>query len=296
MGRVLRTRRKLDYAGIIGKYDRLSFVSKRKPATKIIRINAANGRALAAPTLTSWNFPGIHQDVTYHDDLGQALGWGMRTGDEIFLPFAWLDLNARTIWQGLEQEVRGLAADPTACAHFDQITTDMRQWLANTRITECVGEAAAAIYVLQRHVGCQMIWGYHIHAGTGIDQIWEIANQGGGTDFLIVEAKGPGASLNSSLFVPPGYSQMEEGWIANHLHSMFHNKHAAGQRIVNALNLQFVKAHPNYMGGSKSYFGLAPTSAHRRSASRVFGIVVQARWVADGRLGWRASALTQYFT
>jgi len=296
MGRVLRKQRKIDYAKIERRYDRYSFISTKKPKTQVIRINAANGRARAAPPLTSWPFLGIHQDVTYYDDIGLGSGFGVRAGNEIFLPFAWLDLQGAAIWQGLEQEVQGLSGDATACRHFDQIATDMRQLLANTRITECVGEAAAAMYVLQRHMGYQMIWGYHIHSGTGIDQIWEIANQGGGTDFLIVEAKGPGANLNFSLFVPPGYSQMEEGWITNHLYSMSRNSHAAGQRIVNAMGLQFVNAFPNYMGASKSYYGLAKNSAHKRSPSRVFGTVVQAQWLADGRLSYQASPLVQYFT
>ncbi|WP_333676231.1 hypothetical protein [Dyella sp.] len=296
MGRSLRARKKVDYAGILHKYDKHSFVSTKKPKTKVIRINAANGRALAAPVLTSWPFLGMHQDVTYHDDLNNTFGWNLRTTNEIYLPFAWLDVHGQAVWQGLEQEVAGLGGDAVACQHFDQIATDMRQLLANTRITECVGEAAAAIYVLERHPGLQMIWGYHVHSGTGIDQIWEIPNQSGGTDFLIVEAKGPGANLNFSVFVPPGYSQMEEGWIANHLYSMSQNNHAAGLKIVNALGLQFVNAYPNYQGATKSYYGLAGTSRHKQSASRVYGTVVQAQWLSDGRLGYSASPVVQYFT
>jgi hypothetical protein len=296
MGRTLRARKKVDYAAVVRKYDKYSFVSIKKPKTKVIRINFANGRAHAAPTLTSWPVAGMHQDVTYHNDLSNAAGWNVRAGDEIFLPFAWLDIHRPAIWQGLEQEVAGLGNDPVACQHFNQITTDMRALLANTRITECVGEAAAAIYVLQQHPGCQMTWGYHVHSGTGIDQIWAAANTSGGTDFLIVEAKGPGAGLNFSVFVPPGYSQMQEGWIANHLHSMSQNGHAAGVAIVNAMGLQFVNAHPNYMGASKSYYGLAATSAHKQSASRVFGTVVQAQWRADGRLGYTHTPLVRYFT
>jgi len=296
MGRSLRAKKKVDYAGILNKYDKFTFVSSRKPKTKIIRINAANGRAHAAPTLTTWPFLGMHQDVTYYNDLNHAPGWNQRTQDEIFLPFAWLDVHGGAVWQGLEQEVAGLGADAFACQHFDQIAIDLRQLLANTRITECVGEAAAAIYVLERHPAFQMIWGYHVHSGTGIDQIWERPNQAGGSDFLIVEAKGPGAGLNFSGFVPPGYSQMQEGWIANHLYSMSQNHHAAGLRIVNALGLQFVNAHPNYLGATKSYYGLAPTSGHKQSASRVFGTVVQAQWSADGRLGYNHSAWVRYFT
>lgn len=293
--RSLRARKKVDYSRIEKRYDKLSFISSRKPKQKIIRINAANGRAHAAPPLTTWPFPAMHQDVTYYSDLNQQ-GWNVRTGDEIFLPFAWLDVHG-SAWQGLEQEVAGLGADACACQHFDSIATDMRQLLANPRITECVGEAAAAIWVLEQHRGFRMTWGYHIHSGTGIDQIWEMANLAGGTDFLIVEAKGPGANLNFQLFVPPGYRQMEEGWVANHLYSMDRNNHAAGQRIVNVLGLKFVNAHPHYGGASKSYYGVAPTGKPKPAcASRVFGVVVQARWLADGRLGYSASAPVQYFT
>ncbi|MBV6888395.1 hypothetical protein KWH47_12660 [Xanthomonas campestris pv. spermacoces] len=297
MGRVLRSKAKVDYAAVTGRYDRYSFISPKKPKRpKIIRINAANGRANAAPPLTSWPPHGMHRDVVYHDDLNNAFGWGVRANNEIFLPFAWLDIHSHAIWQGLEQEVAGLGADAQACQHFDAIAQDMRALLANTRITECVGEAAAAACVLERYPGGNMIWGYHLHWGTGIDQIWEYPRGGGVSDFLIVEAKGPGAGLNFSLFVPPGYSQMEAGWIANHLYSMDNNGHAAGQRIVAAMRMQFVNAHPNYMGASKSYYGLSPTSPHRQSASRVYGMVVTAQWRADGRLGYVPSKRTRYFT
>jgi len=296
MGKPQRSKAKVDYAAIVGRYDRYSFVSPKKPKRqKVIRINAANGRANAAPPLTSWPPQGMHRDVVYYGDLGVGSGWGVRASNEVFLPFALLDIHRRTIWQGLEQEVAGLAADAQACQHFDAIAQDMRVLLANTRITECVGEAAAAICVLDLHPGGNMIWGYHLHAGTGIDQIWEYPKGGGVSDFLIVEAKGPGAGLNFSLFVPPGYSQMEEGWIANHLCSMDRNGHPAGQRIVNAMGLRFINAHPNYMGASKSYYGVGPTSKHKQSKSRVFGMMVTAQWRADGRLGYVQSGLTRHF-
>lgn len=296
MGRVLRNKAKVDYAAVTGRYDRYSFISPKKPKRpKVIRINAANGRANAAPPLTSWPPLGMHRDVTYHDDLRNSLGWGVRANDEIFLPFAWLDIKTNAIWQGLEQKVAGLAADDQACQHFDEIAQDMRRLLANTRITECVGEAAAAICMFDRYPGYSMIWGYHLHAGTGIDQIWELPNGNGGWDFLIVEAKGPGAGLNSSLFVPPNYSQMQSGWIANHLYSMDRNGHTAGQRIVNAMRMRFTNAHPNYLGASKSYYGLSPTSQHRQSTSRVFGIVVTARWRSDGRLSYTCTPPTRHF-
>jgi hypothetical protein len=121
-------------------------------------------------------------------------------------------------------------------------------------------------------------------------------NQAGGTDFLIVEAKGPGANLTSSVFVPPNYSQMEQGWVTNHLHSMNNNKHPAGVSIVNALRLQFEIEHKGYNGASKNYWGLAAASGHKGSASRVYGTVVHARWLSDGRLSYNPDAWVQYFT
>ncbi|RUL77713.1 hypothetical protein [Dyella choica] len=294
--RVLRARKKVDYGRIEKTYDHCSFISTKKPKARIININVANGRMRAAPPLTSWPFPGMHQAVTYYPDLNNAEGWNTRRGDEIFMPFACLNVKGEAVWQGLEQEVAGLSADPAACAHFDQIAISMRASQKSSDITECVGEAAAAIYVLEQHPGYKMTWGYYIHSGTGIDQIWEKPNNAGGTDFLIVEAKGPGASVNSSVFVPPGYSQMDEGWVANHLYSMSNNGRAAGQRIVNALGLQFVNAYPNFSGAIKSYYGLAQTSRHKQSASRVYGTVVEAQWLSDGRLGHNHSTWVRYFT
>ncbi|MCB1908963.1 MAG: hypothetical protein KDH15_16475 [Rhodocyclaceae bacterium] len=292
-----RAKKKTNYRNIVKRYDKFSFVSPATASkTKVITINAANGRAKAAPPIANWPFLGVHHQVQYSDDIKHDLLWGVRSSDEIFLPFAWLNVKGPAVWQGLEQDVDGVSGDAEVQGHFDAISRDMRSLLAGHRITECVGEAAAAICVLNDFKGFKMIWGYHLHSGTGIDQIWEKDNGNGTSDFLIVEAKGPGAGLNFSFFVPPGFAQMEEGWVANHLYSMDRNSHAAGQRIVNALGLAFANLHPNYGGASKSYFGLSNGSKHKQAASRVFGIVATASWLSDGRLWFTRSQPVQYFT
>lgn len=293
MGRVLRVRRKIDYHKINHKYDKYSFKSEKVVKVKVHKFSGMVGRASSAPPLTSWPPMGMHGGVTYFADITTDPNWRNGTADTVWMPFRLLDITGLQ-WQGISQVVAGADADAEARAHFDDVRLSLRTALVGTRITEAVGEAAAAMYVLENHPGYQMTWGAHVHAGTGIDQIWRYTHGNGACDYLIVEAKGPGATLLFSPFLPTGYNQMEFGWVINHLHSMNQNGHAAGQDIVAKKGLVFAVAHPHYNGGSKSYYGLHPTSAHATRPSRVFGIVVTAQWRADGSLGYNATARVQY--
>jgi hypothetical protein len=291
MGRSLRTKKRVDYAKVLNKYDNDSFV----PATsfKKRRVHpTAPGRANAAPTLTSWPFYGMHQGVDYIADINSDVAWGLQLQDDVRLPFAHLSLRGTHKWQGLIQQAptNGCA---TVRAHFDAVTTAMLTATSNPAITECVGEAAAAMAMLER-AGWEMIWGFHLHAGTGIDQIWRRPIAHGRYSYMIVEAKGPGAGLNSGNWVPPNYGQMQLGWVVNHLYSMRQNGHAAGIEVCDALNLAFQVAYPNYNGAIKSYYGLAPTSGHAAGASRLTGIVITANWRSDGRLRFYRSHVINY--
>ncbi len=300
MGKSTRTTRtssgskaRVDYNKINHKYDKFSFVSARHTPKKAFRFTGLVGRASSAPPLTNWPPLGMHTGVNYFADIANDAGWKDGSADTIWLPFNLLDVGT-VGWQGLSQTVAGADADLNARAHFDHVNGTLRVANRSTRITEAVGEAAAAIYMLENHAGYTMIWGAHVHAGTGIDQIWKRTNHGGSVDYIIVEAKGPGATLLQSSFVPSGYNQMEFGWVVNHLYSMQQNGHAAGTDIVAKLGLKFAVAHKNFGGASKSYYGLAGDSAHKTKASRVFGVVVTAQWLSNGRLGYSASALQRY--
>jgi hypothetical protein len=290
MGRSQRQRKRVDYAKVIHKYDKYDF----KPSTvkpKFKAVTGFAGRARAAPTLTTWPFQGMHQGLEYVDDItGQA--WTLAAlADDVKLPFAWLDpgpLKAK--WQGLVQAV-AMNGDAAARLHFNAVSAKLANANSNPTITEAVGEAAAAMAMLALG-GWEMTWGFHLHAGTGIDQIWRRNLGNGSYAYRIVEAKGPGAGLSAGLFVPPGYAQMDAGWVINHLQSMNANGHAAGTEIVVALGLTFNVAFPNYLGATKSYHGLA--SASPAAANRLSGQVFTAQWQADGTLGWQASPVIAY--
>lgn len=293
MGRVLRKKKKVDYHAAIHKYDKLGFAKSRTLTVKVARQAGLAGRAASAPVLTTWPPLGMHGSVTYFADIANDPNWQNGAADTIWLPFRMLDIQSAG-WQGLAEVVAGVDADQNARDHFDDVSGTLRAAYSGTRITEAVGEAAAAICILENYPGYQMIWGAHLHAGIGIDQIWRLDNHNGSFDYLIVEAKGPGAGLIYSPFLPPNYNQMELGWVINHLYSMDNNWHAAGQEIVANLGLHFAVAHRNYGGGTKSYYGLAPNSQHLTRPSRVFGLVVTAQWGPNGCLRYQQGAQVQY--
>lgn len=291
MGRTLRTQKRVDYANVLSKYDKHSF-SGGAGIKKKRSHPAVPGRAKAAPIIKGWPFVGMHQDVEYIDDISADLQWGVRLPDDVRLPFANLDPQGKVKSQGLIQQVP-MNGCLNARAHFDAITAKMLTANSNHVITECVGEAAAAMAMLEAG-NWEMIWGFHIHAGTGIDQIWRRLANNGKYEYRIVEAKGPEQDLNSGLWVPPNYAQMDFGWVVNHLYSMQQNGHPAGVEVCSALRLAFQVAHANYGGASKSYYGLAPASRHVGSGSRLTGRVITAKWEADGRLRYERSQVIHY--
>jgi hypothetical protein len=292
MTRALRQQKRVDYQKVVRKYDRDSFVTS-KPLRRVAKLaHGIAGRANAAPSMASWPVAGMHAHVEYFDDIAGDPQWSTLLPDDVQLPFAHLDIACAHKWQGIKQQV-AMNGSASVRAHFDTVSAKMRIATSNPAITECVGEAAAAM-AMAAMPGWDMIWGAHIHSGTGIDQIWRRSLGGAYREYRIVEAKGPGASLGSGLWVPPGYGQMEFGWVINHLRSMQQNGHAAGVEICNALGLVFQIAHQNYGGAAKSYHGLSPASAHAASGNRLTGVVVTASWQADGRLDAVSNALTIY--
>ena len=292
MGRTLRAKKKVNYRHVQNKYDKLGFEKSKTITIKVSKFSGVVGRASSAPPLTTWPFLGMNGSVGYYDDLTDV-NWNGGAADTVWLPFKLLDIN-NVNWQGLSQIVTGKDADANAVLHFDSVRSTLRIAHSSTKVTEAVGEAAAAICMLENFPGYVMTWGAHVHSGTGIDQIWRLNNGNGSFRYLIVEAKGPGAGLIESVFLPPNYNQMELGWVVNHLYSMDKNGHAAGREIVANLGLKFTVAHKNYGGGSKSYYGLDVSSQHKTRPSSLHGIVVTARWLSDGRLGYTASSAVNY--
>lgn len=290
MGRILRARKTPDYHAKLHKYDKYSF--KPSPPLSKVKLVAPPfaGRANAAPPFTSWPVAGMHTDVVYCADIAASPIW-VGGGNLVQLPFAHLDVDPlKAKCQGLVQEVP-IGGDAAARLHFDEVFAKLLIAKNNPSITEAVGEAAAAMAMLAAG-GWEMRWGFHLHAGTGIDQIWRKAIGHGLYAYHVVEAKGPGAGLTPGLFVPPNYAQMEFGWVINHLCSMQQIGHAAGTEIALALGLTFNVAHPNFSGASKSYAGLASKASN--ATNRLTGQVFTATWLADGRLSWVASPPISY--
>jgi len=283
MGRPERKVKRVDYARALNKYDGESFISTTGFKTKRRRHPTASGRANAAPTLTRWPFNGMHHSVEYVADINSDMSWSIQFDDDVQLPFAHLSIRHANKWQGLIQQV-SMDGCPVVRAHFNAITSAMLAAKSNPVITECVGEAAAAMAMLDDAEDWEMIWGFHLHSGTGIDQIWRASIGNGLYKYRIVEAKGPGASLNWNPFLPPDYNQMQLGWVLNHLYSMQQNKHSAGVDICTDLKLAFKNLHPNFDGAAKSYWGLASPVKSSNTNSRLTGVVVTARWLSDGRL------------
>lgn len=289
-----RKAKRVDYSKVQNKYDKFGFLPAKKSVTpKASKFAGLAGRASSAHPLATWPVHGMHASVGYYDDIAADMTWDDGSVDSVWLPFNLLDIST-VGWQGLSQTVAGKDADAEAAQHFGNVQTTLRTATMGTRITEAVGEAAAAIYILENYPGYTMTWGAHVHSGTGIDQIWRRTNVNGSNSYLIVEAKGPGASLGFSAFIPPNYSQMEEGWVVNHLYSMNKNNHLAGQQIVADLGLAFRVAYPNYGGVTKSYMGLHANSQHATKASTIHGVTVTANWLADGRLSYHASPVSKY--
>ena len=79
------------------------------------------------------------------------------------------------------------------------------------KVTEAVGEHEATLHMLQKYPDAELLWGFS--AGTGIDQVWAVGMPDP-TSYLIVEAKGPGASLSTSAAKG---DQMSKMWVQNSL-------------------------------------------------------------------------------
>jgi hypothetical protein len=81
------------------------------------------------------------------------------------------------------------------------------------KITEAKGEHAATLWCLQTLKGYELRSGFS--AGVGIDQVWAKKNTAGKvTDYALVEAKGPGATLSTAANKG---DQMSKQWVKSSL-------------------------------------------------------------------------------
>jgi len=266
------------------KYDQISFRAPRvnlKPRTFVLHV----GRSRAAPPIVRWPCPNMSEHVQYVRNPKTHPVWTNPGPADIRLPFKHLDVTTIGL-QGLIIDFMPLSRTPSARAHFDAITTAMTTPRKGQDITEAVGEAAAAMAAMALHRGFEMLWGFDVHSGAGIDQIWW-NNDSRSPCYLVVEAKGPNAGLSSgALGNPRGYGQMEPLWVIDRLGRMRGGAGAAvADQILRDLALRIIVAHPSFGGGIKSYYGCVPDKGKQRIGTLV-GLTVTARWQADGMLGY----------
>ncbi len=79
------------------------------------------------------------------------------------------------------------------------------------KVTEAIGETGTARHMRQNHPGYEMVSGFA--PGTGYDQVYVKRNAAGEvTEYMVVEAKGPGAELSTKAKKGP---QMSQKWVKN---------------------------------------------------------------------------------
>lgn len=120
--------------------------------------------------------------------------------------------------------------------------------------TEVLGELAA-LHVMMTWpsmLGYEMVMPADPGHGRGIDQLWRKGPANAPTEYLVVEAKGPGAKLSATT------GQMSEAWVISRL-----------QQLANGSAPQDVKAHAARA---------ADAIQKKKKSPRVRGIVLRAKW------------------
>ena len=98
------------------------------------------------------------------------------------------------------------------------------------KITEAIGEHEATLLVIQQYAAAQ--GNYELRsgfsAGVGIDQIWYSAEE---DTYMLVEAKGPGATLSTAAAKG---DQMSKQWVRNSLNSIVNSPSSSDQDVADA--------------------------------------------------------------
>jgi hypothetical protein len=99
-------------------------------------------------------------------------------------------------------------------------------------VTESKGERAAAKEIERLHPDWELATGFE--PGTGFDQVY-IKRAADGTieEYIIVEAKGPGAKLSTGAKKGP---QMSKKWVNNTVDDMARDGDQLGLDLQNAMN------------------------------------------------------------
>lgn len=300
------------YGGILKSFDQTIRdqvkYNEHKPP-KPPSTTSVNGRCPSAPPVSTVTMPAHGKTIvtTLTDPA-----WTSATKSQVKLAYFRLD-GANDSMQGLIQNCLDIVGylvtwggqAQALLDHFTEITAAMVKNHRLEEVTECTGEAAAAIGVLDKY-GSQyrMLWGFGQHSGAGIDQIWGKPNPNAGqpgepdfSDYLIVEAKGVGQVLASKNYVPPDIQdQMSKGWIVNNIERMVGNTgDAIARGIKDDIGLDIRVTWPNYNGASKSYYGLPSGWGGKTGKATLHAQVYTAEWTSTGLLSYQFKDLGQYF-
>lgn len=285
-------------------YSHASFATPRKRVK--VKRSGTGGRSASAPpatavaTITGGGTP----NTTYFND-SSAAGW--QNPGQVAIRLAYWKLDpALHQMQGLvinRVEVQnyigahgGLDKDNLE-DHLEAVADLMELNHKQVDATEGTGEAAAALGVIvYKNNAYRMLWGRHVHAGAGIDQIWGKPNPAGGySHYLIVEAKGPGQTLTVDAWQPLNVgTQMSKRWILDRLSKMSAAGHNLATKILTRIGVTTYVRWPNYNGGTTSYYD--EQAVVRNAASpKLSGIVITAGWTGTGALTYAVSGYTRHY-
>jgi hypothetical protein len=188
------------------------------------------------------------------------------------------------------------AVDKHLAGHFKALNGALDRSPSKPQVTEIIGETAAALAVAKSGKGkIKMVWGFHLHSGRGIDQIWtEYGGKGEALWYGIVESKGPGASLTVNKFAPDYCAtQMSEGWVLDRLYHMQSGSGAAvAKAVLDATGVTLGVIEKNFGGSSTSYYGL--DKRETKSAVKLYGVTITATWTKGGPLRHSAVRWQEY--
>lgn len=177
----------------------------------------SGARHLAAETLST---PDLNALVTKELARMKVDPSALREVDHHVAPEVHLEnlIRQRIVYQRMvdlaesyaKQRFPNWAKDHNSRAEMREYANSLQAGLKQ-KVTETIGEISATQAIMNdpRYRGMALVRGFE--AGTGFDQVWVRRDANGNiTDILIVEAKGPGASLGD----PDKGQQMGHEWVA----------------------------------------------------------------------------------
>lgn len=297
-------------------YDSYDFIPPNP--TKKRHTNPIPGRSPSAPTRDTWPGPRMPLRMSHVPDLTD-FAWTNPRENQVCLAYRGLDRSRITAMEGLIIDFPNAVRDPQARLHFNDVKSKLETCHKPADVGEATGEAAAALHILKRGelrsapltldlAGFHMLWGMHTHSGPGFDQIWRKVD-GIKTQYLIVEAKAPFATLSINRFMPPDFEQMGIRWVMHNLKAMISGGiakpgqpatagHQIGTQITNALGLVLDTplAWKGYAGASKSYYACTGYTDGGKPKPNVelYGVTITANWLTDGPLDAIVSDFKRY--